>query len=102
MKRFIAAAALAVAQWQPIHAQTILGSIPAEFQGDWCWQENTVWAWIGCHCATANAAAAMNLFIGVFLLNTNGFVKSAVTGQKPHANARRLDLDVTVVQLTAV
>ena len=41
MKRFIAAAAFAVAQWQPIHAQTILGSIPEEFQGDWCWQENT-------------------------------------------------------------
>jgi hypothetical protein len=29
-----------VAQWQPIHAQTILGSIPEEFQGTWCWQEN--------------------------------------------------------------
>jgi len=40
MKRFIAAAAFAVAQWQPIHAQTILGSIPEEFQGTWCWQEN--------------------------------------------------------------
>ena len=41
MKRFIAAAAFAVAQWQPAYAQTILGSIPEEFRGDWCWQENT-------------------------------------------------------------
>jgi hypothetical protein len=41
MKKFIAAAAFAVAQWQPIYAQTILGSIPEEFQGNWCWQENT-------------------------------------------------------------
>ena len=40
MKRFIAAAAFAAAQWQPVHAQTILGSIPEEFRGDWCWQEN--------------------------------------------------------------
>jgi hypothetical protein len=31
MKKFIAAAAFAVVQWQPIHAQTILGSIPEEF-----------------------------------------------------------------------
>ena len=23
------------------HAQMILGSIPEEFRGDWCWQENT-------------------------------------------------------------
>ena len=23
------------------HAQTILGSIPEEFRGDWCWQENS-------------------------------------------------------------
>jgi hypothetical protein len=41
MKRFIAAAALVAAQWQPAHAQIILGSIPEEFRGDWCWQENT-------------------------------------------------------------
>jgi uncharacterized protein (DUF2249 family) len=41
MKKFIAAAALIAAQWQPAHAQTILGSIPEEFRGDWCWQENT-------------------------------------------------------------
>jgi hypothetical protein len=41
MKRFIAAAAFAVAQWQPVHAQVILGSIPEEFRGDWCWHENT-------------------------------------------------------------
>jgi hypothetical protein len=41
MKKFIAAAALVAAQWQSAHAQTILGSIPEEFRGDWCWQENT-------------------------------------------------------------
>ena len=41
MKRFIAAAAFAAAQWQAAHAQVILGSIPEEFRGDWCWQENT-------------------------------------------------------------
>jgi hypothetical protein len=40
LKNFIAAAALAAAQWQPAHAQTILGSIPEEFRGDWCLQEN--------------------------------------------------------------
>ena len=40
-KKFIAAAALLAAQWQPANAQTILGSIPEEFRGDWCWQENT-------------------------------------------------------------
>jgi hypothetical protein len=34
MKKFIAAAALIAAQWQPAHAQTILGSIPEEFRGD--------------------------------------------------------------------
>jgi hypothetical protein len=33
MNKFIAAAALAAAQWQPAHAQTILGSIPEEFRG---------------------------------------------------------------------
>jgi hypothetical protein len=41
MKKFIAAAAFVAAQWQPAHAQAILGSIPEEFRGDWCWQENT-------------------------------------------------------------
>ena len=41
MKRFITAAALAAAQWQPAYPQAILGSIPDEFRGDWCWQENT-------------------------------------------------------------
>jgi hypothetical protein len=32
MKKFIAAAALIAAQWQPADAQTILGSIPEEFR----------------------------------------------------------------------
>ena len=41
MKKLIAAAAFVAAQWQPAYAQTILGSIPEEFRGDWCWQENT-------------------------------------------------------------
>ena len=41
MGKFIAAAALVATQWQPAHAQMILGSIPEEFRGDWCWQENT-------------------------------------------------------------
>jgi hypothetical protein len=41
MKKFIAAAAFVAAQWQPAYAQVILGSIPDEFRGDWCWQENT-------------------------------------------------------------
>ena len=41
MKKFIAAAAFVATQWQPAHAQAILGSIPEEFRGDWCWQENT-------------------------------------------------------------
>ena len=41
MKRFIAAAAFAAAQRQSAHAQVILGSIPEEFRGDWCWQENS-------------------------------------------------------------
>jgi hypothetical protein len=41
MKKFIAAAAFAAAQRQSAHAQVILGSIPEEFRGDWCWQENT-------------------------------------------------------------
>ena len=40
MKKLIAAAAFLAAQWQPSNAQTILGSIPEEFRGDWCWQEN--------------------------------------------------------------
>ena len=40
MKRFIAAAAFAAAHWQLAYAQAILGSIPEEFRGDWCWQEN--------------------------------------------------------------
>ena len=33
MNKFIAAAAFVAAQWQPAHAQTILGSIPEEFRG---------------------------------------------------------------------
>jgi hypothetical protein len=42
MKKFIAAAAFAAAaHWQPAYAQAIVGSIPEEFRGDWCWQENT-------------------------------------------------------------
>jgi hypothetical protein len=41
MKKFITAAAFVATQWQPAHAQVILGSIPEEFRGDWCWQENT-------------------------------------------------------------
>jgi hypothetical protein len=40
MKKFIAAVAFAAAQWQAADAQTILGSIPEEFRGDWCWQES--------------------------------------------------------------
>jgi hypothetical protein len=40
MKKLIAAAAFLAVQWQPANAQTILGSIPEEFRGDWCWQEN--------------------------------------------------------------
>ena len=39
MKKLIAAAAFVAAQWQPAYAQTILGPIPEEFRGDWCWQE---------------------------------------------------------------
>jgi hypothetical protein len=41
MKKFIAAVTFVAAQWQPANAQAILGSIPEEFRGDWCWQENT-------------------------------------------------------------
>jgi hypothetical protein len=41
MNKLIAAAAFAVAQWQTAHAQTMLGSIPEEFRGDWCRQEST-------------------------------------------------------------
>jgi hypothetical protein len=41
MMKIIAAAAFVAAPWQPAHAQAIVGSIPEEFQGDWCWQENT-------------------------------------------------------------
>jgi hypothetical protein len=40
MKTFIAAVAFVAAQWLPADAQAILGSIPEEFRGDWCWQEN--------------------------------------------------------------
>jgi hypothetical protein len=40
MKKLIAAAAFLAAQWHAANAQTILGSIPEEFRGDWCWQEN--------------------------------------------------------------
>jgi hypothetical protein len=41
MKKFIVVAAFIAVQWQPANAQTILGSIPEEFRGDWCWLENT-------------------------------------------------------------
>src|ERR1700693_5288446 len=41
MKKFIAAALFVATQWQSAHAQAILGSIPEEFRGDWCSQENT-------------------------------------------------------------
>jgi len=40
MKKFIIAALFFATQWQPVHAQVIIGSIPEEFRGDWCWQEN--------------------------------------------------------------
>jgi hypothetical protein len=40
MKKFITAALFLATQWQPVHAQVILGSIPEEFRGDWCRQEN--------------------------------------------------------------
>jgi hypothetical protein len=40
MKIIAAAAFVAVAPWQPAHAQAIVGSIPEEFRGDWC-QEST-------------------------------------------------------------
>ena len=38
--KIIAAAAFVAAPWQPAQAQAIVGSIPEEFRGDWCWQEN--------------------------------------------------------------
>jgi hypothetical protein len=41
MKKFIAAALFVATQWQPAYAQAIVGSIPDEFRGDWCLQENT-------------------------------------------------------------
>jgi hypothetical protein len=41
MNKFIAVAAFVTVQWQTASAQTILGSIPDEFQGDWCRQEST-------------------------------------------------------------
>jgi hypothetical protein len=41
MNRSIAAAAFAAAQWQTAHAQAILGSIPEEFRGYWCWLESS-------------------------------------------------------------
>jgi hypothetical protein len=34
MKKFIAAALFVATQWQPAHAQAILGSIPEELRGD--------------------------------------------------------------------
>ena len=40
MMKIIAAVAFAAAPWLPAHAQTIVGSIPEEFRGDWC-QEST-------------------------------------------------------------
>jgi hypothetical protein len=40
MMKIIAAAAFAVAPWQPAHARAIVGSIPEEFRGEWC-QETT-------------------------------------------------------------
>jgi hypothetical protein len=41
MKKFIAATVFLAAQWHPANTQTILGSIPEEFRGDWCRRENT-------------------------------------------------------------
>jgi hypothetical protein len=41
MKKLLVIALLAAAQWQPAAAQAILGSIPEEFRGDWCRQENS-------------------------------------------------------------
>ncbi len=41
MKKCVAAAAFLAIQWQSAYAQMILGSIPEEYQGHWCWQENT-------------------------------------------------------------
>src|SRR5262249_58650177 len=41
MKNFIAATVFLAALWHPANTQTLLGSIPEEFRGDWCWQENT-------------------------------------------------------------
>ncbi len=41
MKRFVAAAGLLAIHWQSAYAQMILGSIPEEYQGHWCLQENT-------------------------------------------------------------
>ena len=41
MKKLIAAAAFAAIQWQSADAQMILGSIPEEFRGYWCWQKST-------------------------------------------------------------
>jgi hypothetical protein len=41
MKKFIAATVFLAALWHPANTQTLLGSIPEEFRGDWCWQENT-------------------------------------------------------------
>ena len=39
MMKVVAAAAFAAAPWLSAYAQTILGSIPEEFRGDWCRQE---------------------------------------------------------------
>jgi hypothetical protein len=36
MKKFLAATVFLAAQWHPANTQTILGSIPEEFRGDWC------------------------------------------------------------------
>jgi hypothetical protein len=41
MNKFVAAALFVATQWQPANAQAILGSIPEEFRGDRCGQENT-------------------------------------------------------------
>jgi hypothetical protein len=41
MKKLSATATFIAALWQPANAQAILGSIPEEFRGDWCWQEDT-------------------------------------------------------------
>jgi hypothetical protein len=44
MRKFIMAALFLATQWQTAGAQVILGSIPEEFRGDWCWQEEGIFS----------------------------------------------------------